>query len=114
MTQIGDLEKFQWHAVAGIFGVNSTESEGNKPESFASKFGALAFSTLHRQQKSAHAGEEVMIAAPNSSAAFRSAYLSAWSNYLLKIWSEWQDLNLRPPRPERGALPDTANRFPIL
>ena|SRR5215468_5469015 len=20
-------------------------------------------------------------------------------------WSEWQDLNLRPPRPERGALP---------
>jgi hypothetical protein len=23
----------------------------------------------------------------------------------LKHWSEWQDLNLRPPRPERGALP---------
>jgi hypothetical protein len=23
-----------------------------------------------------------------------------------KYWSEWQDLNLRPPRPERGALPD--------
>jgi hypothetical protein len=22
-----------------------------------------------------------------------------------KPWSEWQDLNLRPPRPERGALP---------
>ena len=22
-----------------------------------------------------------------------------------KKWSEWQDLNLRPPRPERGALP---------
>jgi hypothetical protein len=22
-------------------------------------------------------------------------------------WSEWQDLNLRPPRPERGALPAT-------
>jgi hypothetical protein len=21
-------------------------------------------------------------------------------------WSEWQDLNLRPPRPERGELPD--------
>jgi hypothetical protein len=21
------------------------------------------------------------------------------------VWSEWQDLNLRPPRPERGALP---------
>jgi hypothetical protein len=30
MTQIGDLEKFQWHAVAGIFGVNSTESEGEQ------------------------------------------------------------------------------------
>ncbi len=30
-------------------------------------------------------------------------------------WSEWQDLNLRPPRPERGALPDCAtlrNRLP--
>jgi hypothetical protein len=25
-----------------------------------------------------------------------------------KCWSEWQDLNLRPPRPERGALPDHA------
>jgi hypothetical protein len=24
-------------------------------------------------------------------------------------WSEWQDLNLRPPRPERGALPATAH-----
>src|SRR6266478_2093541 len=24
---------------------------------------------------------------------------------LAKCWSEWQDLNLRPPRPERGALP---------
>src|SRR5215469_15163091 len=27
-----------------------------------------------------------------------------------KCWSEWQDLNLRPPRPERGALPDRALR----
>ena len=26
------------------------------------------------------------------------------SRDLLKNWSEWQDLNLRPPRPERGAL----------
>jgi hypothetical protein len=27
-------------------------------------------------------------------------------NYkLLKSWSEWQDLNLRPLRPERSALP---------
>src|SRR5690606_37741855 len=25
-----------------------------------------------------------------------------------KRWSEWQDLNLRPPRPERGALPGCA------
>jgi hypothetical protein len=24
-----------------------------------------------------------------------------------EVWSEWQDLNLRPPRPERGALPAT-------
>ena len=26
----------------------------------------------------------------------------------VESWSEWQDLNLRPPRPERGALPDCA------
>src|SRR3981189_1468049 len=26
------------------------------------------------------------------------------SSKLLTEWSEWQDLNLRPPRPERGAL----------
>ena len=32
----------------------------------------------------------------------RSFWISA------KCWSEWQDLNLRPPRPERGALPDCA------
>src|SRR5580704_2702435 len=24
-----------------------------------------------------------------------------------EVWSEWKDLNLRPPRPERGALPAT-------
>ncbi len=27
-----------------------------------------------------------------------------------KCWSEWQDLNLRPPRPERGALPRPPRR----
>ena len=27
-------------------------------------------------------------------------------------WSEWQDLNLRPPRPERGALPGCATLRP--
>ena len=26
----------------------------------------------------------------------------------LRNWSEWQDLNLRPPRPERGALSECA------
>ena len=25
-----------------------------------------------------------------------------WMENLAKYWSEWQDLNLRPPRPERG------------
>ena len=30
------------------------------------------------------------------------------SRFRLRCWSEWQDLNLRPPRPERGALPDCA------
>ena len=27
------------------------------------------------------------------------------------LWSEWQDLNLRPPRPERGALPSRLGRW---
>src|ERR1700745_1096127 len=31
-----------------------------------------------------------------------------WPSISAKCWSEWQDLNLRPPRPERGALPDCA------
>src|SRR6516165_6113307 len=32
-----------------------------------------------------------------------------WSSWIsAKCWSEWQDLNLRPPRPERGALPTVA------
>lgn len=26
--------------------------------------------------------------------------------YLFDIWSEWRDLNPRPLRPERSALPD--------
>ena len=32
----------------------------------------------------------------------------AEADYCSETWSEWQDLNLRPPRPERGALPDCA------
>jgi hypothetical protein len=31
--------------------------------------------------------------------------LSASGARCSETWSEWQDLNLRPPRPERGALP---------
>src|SRR3982751_2719238 len=31
-----------------------------------------------------------------------------WHSRSARKWSEWQDLNLRPPRPERGALPDCA------
>jgi hypothetical protein len=37
------------------------------------------------------------------------ANLTAVQNQTKKpndIWSEWQDLNLRPLRPERSALPD--------
>jgi len=34
------------------------------------------------------------------------------TNLILKNWSEWQDLNLRPPRPERGVPPsDCSQRF---
>jgi hypothetical protein len=31
-----------------------------------------------------------------------------------KCWSEWQDLNLRPPRPERVALPIAAEKFNVF
>jgi hypothetical protein len=33
--------------------------------------------------------------------------LARWIAIFGWSWSEWQDLNLRPPRPERGALPAT-------
>jgi hypothetical protein len=33
---------------------------------------------------------------------------------LASRWSEWQDLNLRPPRPERGAQsPEKRQREPV-
>ena len=43
-----------------------------------------------------------------SSAIFIAQFIAPADdeNYkLLKSWSEWQDLNLRPLRPERSALP---------
>jgi hypothetical protein len=36
----------------------------------------------------------------NDEAKFADGFAAA--HYLGKYWSEWQDLNLRPPRPERG------------
>jgi hypothetical protein len=33
-----------------------------------------------------------------------------FANKSAKCWSEWQDLNLRPPRTERGALPLASRR----
>ena len=38
----------------------------------------------------------------------RYGYPGFSGNFAGKTWSEWQDLNLRPPRPERGALPGCA------
>jgi hypothetical protein len=40
-----------------------------------------------------------MIRSTKRSTGPRGDLVSPW-----KDWSEWQDLNLRPPRPERGAL----------
>jgi hypothetical protein len=39
----------------------------------------------------------------NDEAKFADGFAAA--HYLGKYWSEWQDLNLRPPRPERGTRP---------
>jgi hypothetical protein len=33
---------------------------------------------------------------------FRSPYQAPQQSQFQGSWSEWQDLNLRPPRPERG------------
>ena len=33
---------------------------------------------------------------------------------LAKYWSEWQDLNLRPPRPERGVFGRAMKRLALL
>ncbi len=38
----------------------------------------------------------------------RSLRSDGFGDFSGKEWSEWQDLNLRPPRPERGALPGCA------
>jgi hypothetical protein len=34
----------------------------------------------------------------------RGSLLHKIARFELSSWSEWQDLNLRPPRPERGYL----------
>ena len=41
---------------------------------------------------------------PPDGCAAKLRYTPNFSN----IWSEWRDSNSRPPRPERGALPDCA------
>jgi hypothetical protein len=49
---------------------------------------------------------------PNGSSSVSSQVVAQvvadFASKSAKCWSEWQDLNLRPPRPERGALPDHA------
>jgi hypothetical protein len=53
--------------------------------------------------------DELEVASDHREAAaprFRSPYQAPQLTLMQKSWSEWQDLNLRPPRPERGALPD--------
>jgi len=35
------------------------------------------------------------------------ATIGAEMSEVLDLWSEWQDLNLRPPRPEGGGIPRT-------
>jgi hypothetical protein len=52
--------------------------------------------------------------AGNPGFEWRVSWAISWSQFIvgsakyLMCWSEWQDLNLRPPRPERGALPGDA------
>src|SRR6476646_10788903 len=42
---------------------------------------------------------------------FRAPYLAPQPIFVLRRWSEWQDLNLRPPRPERGVPPSLDQRL---
>jgi hypothetical protein len=39
-----------------------------------------------------------------TSARFGAAIGAGLDLRVEEVWSEWQDLNLRPPRPERGGL----------
>jgi hypothetical protein len=40
----------------------------------------------------------------NDDMEFRSPYLAPYLMQSRESWSEWQDLDLRPPRPEQGVL----------
>jgi hypothetical protein len=50
---------------------------------------------IHRALSAKESSRREAVAQPVADQEVKSA----------KYWSEWQDLNLRPPRPERGALP---------
>lgn len=42
------------------------------------------------------------------STAFTLQFSVISLQFLFSLWSRWQDLNLRPPVPQTGALPDYA------
>jgi hypothetical protein len=77
--------------------VLSAGSRAARSEAGASKVGAAHFRRLPDLASTN--------AVPSSSREALADVLAAEREILDKCWSEWQDLNLRPPRPERGALP---------
>ena len=57
------------------------------------------------QSASRSASHRTLVPAPVPLIDKRSGAIFELVVLLGYFWSEWQDLNLRPPRPERGALP---------
>jgi hypothetical protein len=62
------------------------------------------------RHNSAKAGDAAGVSVPISVPVWVTARTGVGeaADFSGEIWSEWQDLNLRPPRPERGALPGCA------
>ena len=87
----------------------------NAPAHLISAFAQLACTRFRRHRFAAAAADHCQVAScrrrsrpAQHKEAAKLKEVSGSKGRWRRSWSEWQDLNLRPPRPERGALPDCA------